>query len=162
MIGFSNFKKKIFPRSKKEKIEPKTVIKGNNNSIDTSNFNSSTNNNSSDFSNIYNNLDKKNISIPNKQIPEESEKTEKTQVHSTNEKNNRISLNPFLNSPYTKSKPEFLSNLKTSTTTATMSPSVNPLLNYKSSKWEPPRKMEKENGWEIRKDILDGKLSMND
>lgn len=165
VIGFSNFKKKIFPRTSKEKKNEdilKTATKATNNSIDTTNFNTSTNHNSHDYSSFFQNQNEpKKSSNFSKQIPDEHpEKSEKT-LNSILERNGKNNFNPFLGSiPLTK-KTELLNNVKPTIT-------QNPILNYRSSKVEPFKKKDsnlkkyEDNGWEIKKDILSGKISMND
>jgi len=167
VIGFSNFKKKLFPRISKE--DPKKSLSKANNSIDTNyvtkannsietrannsiDTNVSTYPNSTDYSRVLNSDTKKNANLANnKQIPEPQI------INSVLEKSVKNTFNPFINSPLSKQKPEFLNNLKTN------SISSNPLLNYKSTKIDPIKKKEKnseENTWEIRKDILNGKITM--
>lgn len=189
VIGFSNFKKKIFPRAPKEKEDKNNLTKINN-SIDT-NFNTTTNHTSSDYStffysekpktlnselNNYNNkiLNSEINNYPNnenyaksnnKQIPEEKETNEKIErnLHMALERTVKNPFNPFLNSPLTKSKPEYLNNLRMMSNN---SHSMNPLLTLKTSKAEALKSTEKvktfeDKGWEIKKDILNGKVSYN-
>ena len=101
----------------------------------------------------------------NKQIPEEKETNEKIErnLHMALERTVKNPFNPFLNSPLTKSKPEYLNNLRMMSNN---SHSLNPLLNLKTSKAEPLKSNERvktfeDKGWEIKKDILNGKVSYN-
>lgn len=174
VIGFSNFKKKIFPRAPKENDE-KNLSKINN-SIDT-NFNMATNHTSTDYSTLLPAETKKNVVfnnnnnynnnnhtiLNNRQIPEETTEKNERNLHLALERTVKNPFNPFLNSPLTKSKPEYINNFKMTPTTTF---SNNPLLNLKTSKAEALKKNDREKtyedkGWEIKKDMLNGKITIN-
>lgn len=137
LICFSNFKKKLFPREKNKKITDENYATLNT----TNNTTVITEPNNTFFSGIPSKI---------------SSKTEENCEKMIGEKNKTNKFNPFLNNninsaPKTKTEGNGVKNL------------MNPAFNFKSSKNDFSKSKTNEyEKFEIKKDILNGKISLKD